>query len=117
MQNDILQDSLTPRECFMFAANLKNKGTKAEKEVLAESLIKELKLEDCADTFVGGRFIKGISGGQRKRTSIGIELVTNPDIVLLDEPTSGLDSFTSLMIIALLKDISRKGKNIIFTIH
>ena len=52
-------------------------------------MLNELGLTDCADTIVGGALIKGISGGQRKRTSVGVELVTKPALVFLDEPTSG----------------------------
>lgn len=57
--------------------------------------IKTMKLERCQDSLIGGISMKGISGGERKRTSIGFELVTNPSAIILDEPTSGLDSFTA----------------------
>ena len=57
--------------------------------------IKTMKLERCQDSMIGGISMKGISGGERKRTSIGFELVTNPSAIILDEPTSGLDSFTA----------------------
>jgi ABC-type multidrug transport system ATPase subunit len=66
-------------------------------------MIRFMKLERAADTMVGGPLIKGISGGERKRTSIGYELITDPTVLLLDEPTSGLDSFTAYLIIYLLK--------------
>lgn len=66
---------------------------------------------------IGNNFIKGISGGERKRTSIGIELITNPNIIFLDEPTTGLDSTTALQVIQLLSDLAKKGKTIISTIH
>ena len=56
-------------------------------------------LTKCADTLIGNVIIKGISGGERKRTSIGVELITNPSLIFLDEPTSGLDSETSLSLI------------------
>jgi ABC-type lipopolysaccharide export system ATPase subunit len=52
-------------------------------------MLKSLNLSACADVMIGGGLIKGISGGQRKRTSVGVELVTNPKLIFLDEPTSG----------------------------
>lgn len=61
--------------------------------------------------------MKGLSGGERKRTSIGYELITNPSVLLLDEPTSGLDSTTALQIIKLLKQETKKGMTVICTIH
>jgi ABC-type multidrug transport system ATPase subunit len=61
--------------------------------------------------------IKGLSGGEKKRTAIGVELITNPKIIFLDEPTSGLDSFTAYKIVKLLKTQAERGKMIISTIH
>ena len=61
--------------------------------------------------------LKGISGGERKRTSIGYELITDPALVLLDEPTSGLDSSTAVKITKILKKEAMTGKTIIATIH
>ncbi len=61
--------------------------------------------------------VKGISGGERKRANIASEIITSPDVIMLDEPTSGLDSFTSYLIIKILKDYSKLGKTVIFTIH
>lgn len=58
-----------------------------------EKLIKDLDLVKCKDTICGTIRRKTISGGERKRTSIGVELITDPSMILLDEPTSGLDSF------------------------
>ena len=60
---------------------------------------------------------KIISGGERKRTAIGVEMITNPRLLLLDEPTSGLDSFTALQIVKLMHDLAKKGQTIISTIH
>ena len=65
-------------------------------------LILELGLSHCADTVIGSTLQKTISGGERKRTAIGVELITDPQIVLLDEPTSGLDSFTAVRIVKIL---------------
>jgi ABC-type multidrug transport system ATPase subunit len=58
-------------------------------------MLKKLKLDGCKNTVVGGILMKGLSGGERKRTSIGYELITSPSLFLLDEPTSGLDSHTA----------------------
>jgi ABC-type multidrug transport system ATPase subunit len=66
---------------------------------------------------IGGWLRKGVSGGERKRISIGYELITNPSLLLLDEPTSGLDSSTSLRIIKLLKQESKRGLTILATVH
>lgn len=71
----------------------------------------------CADTRIGGVMLKGISGGERKRTSIGYELITDPSLVLLDEPTSGLDSTTAAKITKILKKEASTGKTIVATIH
>ena len=61
--------------------------------------------------------MKGLSGGERKRASIGYELITNPSLILLDEPTSGLDSHTASEICQLLKDEKDRGMTILATIH
>lgn len=67
---------------------------------------------------VGNVMIKGISGGEMKRTSIGLELIANPPVLILDEPTSGLDSFTAFIIVDILKRIANKYKRtIVLTIH
>jgi hypothetical protein len=80
-------------------------------------MLSELGLIDCADTIVGGALIKGISGGQRKRTSVGVELVTKPALVFLDEPTSGLDSFSAVQLCQVLKKVANAGSSVLFTIH
>eukprot|EP00331_Platyophrya_macrostoma_P006837 CAMPEP_0176428008 /NCGR_PEP_ID=MMETSP0127-20121128/12909_1 /TAXON_ID=938130 /ORGANISM="Platyophrya macrostoma, Strain WH" /LENGTH=556 /DNA_ID=CAMNT_0017809639 /DNA_START=239 /DNA_END=1909 /DNA_ORIENTATION=- len=117
MQNDVLMQTLTPRESFQFAANLRINASKAEKEKLVEQVLADLNLNKAADTMIGGPLLKGISGGERKRASIGVELITDPSLLFLDEPTSGLDSFTAFVIIKLLKQYAQAGKTIVFTIH
>jgi ABC-type multidrug transport system ATPase subunit len=67
---------------------------------------------------IGSTEQKIISGGERKRTSIGVELITDPSVILLDEPTSGLDSFKATRIVKLLNRLARnEGKTVIATIH
>ena len=69
------------------------------------------------DVLIGSAMQKTISGGERKRTAIGVELITDPSLLLLDEPTSGLDSFKALQIVKLLDRQAKKGKTVISTIH
>jgi ABC-type multidrug transport system ATPase subunit len=118
-QDDSLSFTATPREAIRFSAKLRlpRITTDDEIEELADKMLKELGLKDCADTMIGGNLIKGISGGERKRTSVGVELVTKPSLVFLDEPTSGLDSFSAMQVIRVLKKIAHAGCSVLFTIH
>lgn len=85
-QDDSLSFTATPREAIRFSAKLRlpRITTDEEIEVLTDKMLSELGLMDCADTMIGGELIKGISGGERKRTSVGVELVTKPSLVFLD---------------------------------
>lgn len=117
MQDDVLFEHFTPREALTFAARLKLKTSLQEQDARVEALILELGLSAAADTMIGSALRKTISGGERKRTAIGVELMTDPSMILLDEPTSGLDSFKALTLIKTLKAQARKGKTVIATIH
>lgn len=108
---------MTVRECLEFSAKLKLTGTLEEKISKVDQIIKELKLTKCQNTNIGGYLIKGISGGERKRTSIGVELITNPSLIFLDEPTTGLDSHTATQVMKLLSKLAASGRTIIQTIH
>jgi len=101
----------------MFAGMLKlNKSRKEVKEKV-DQLIEELRLTNCRKTKIGNSFIKGCSGGERKRVSIGVELITDPLVIFCDEPTSGLDTFTAEIVVKILRNESRKGKIVMATIH
>jgi ABC-type lipoprotein export system ATPase subunit len=93
-QDDSLSFTATPREAIRFSAKLRlpRVTTDDEIEELADRMLAELGLKDCADTIVGGSLIKGISGGERKRTSVGVELVTKPSLVFLDGEISCISS-------------------------
>lgn len=118
MQDDCLWEILTPYECFYYAAKLRKLVENDQLDEFVNSLLKDLQLVSCKDTQIGNQERKGVSGGERKRTSIGVELISNPVILFLDEPTSGLDSQTSFKIIKLLQKIaSEKNMMIICTIH
>jgi ABC-type multidrug transport system ATPase subunit len=76
-----------------------------------------LHLTNAADTIIGAQLTKTISGGERKRTAIAVEMVTDPSLLILDEPTSGLDSVKALALVKILKRQALKGMTIISTIH
>jgi ABC-type lipoprotein export system ATPase subunit len=88
-QDDSLSFTATPREAIRFSAKLRLPRITTDNEIeeLADRMLAELGLKDCADTMIGGSLIKGISGGERKRTSVGVELVTKPSLVFLDGET------------------------------
>lgn len=118
MQDDCLFSTLTPEENLRLALKLKHLTEEEHIEDCVEKFLKDLQIYDCKDTFIGDAELKGISGGERKRVSIGMELVSNPSILFLDEPTSGLDSQTSLKIVSLLKKLAiEKNMIIVCTIH
>ena len=118
-QDDSLQVTATPREAILFSAKLRLPASMTQHELisLTDRMIRELGLDDCANTVVGGSLVKGLSGGERKRTSVGVELVTRPALVFLDEPTSGLDSFNAVLLCQLLKKVANAGSSVLFTIH
>ena len=119
MQDDILFDTLTPREMLMFAAKLRLPPdlTSQERTDRVNALLARLSLKHCADTRVGKPLVRGLSGGERKRAAIAYEMITNPGLLFLDEPTSGLDSFTALSLIEMLRELAQEGRTIITTIH
>ncbi|XP_037620517.1 broad substrate specificity ATP-binding cassette transporter ABCG2b isoform X1 [Sebastes umbrosus] len=120
VQDDILMGTLSVRENLLFSANLRlnpRHHTSADKNSRVDTIIQDLGLTDCAGTKIGTEFLRGVSGGERKRCSIGMELITSPSLLFLDEPTTGLDSNTANCIINLLCRLSRRGKTVIFSIH
>ncbi|XP_037328608.2 broad substrate specificity ATP-binding cassette transporter ABCG2b [Pungitius pungitius] len=120
VQDDILMGTLSVRENLLFSANLRldrQRHSSADKSDRVDAIIRDLGLTDCADTKIGTEFLRGVSGGERKRCSIGMELITSPSLLFLDEPTTGLDSNTANSIILLLNRLSRRGKTVIFSIH
>uniref|UniRef100_A0A8C9SV48 ATP-binding cassette, sub-family G (WHITE), member 2c n=1 Tax=Scleropages formosus TaxID=113540 RepID=A0A8C9SV48_SCLFO len=120
VQDDILMGTLTVRENLAFSANLRlsqRQYSHMDKAAKVNQVIQELGLQDCADTKIGTVFLRGVSGGEKKRCGIGMELITSPALLFLDEPTTGLDANTANSIIALLQKLSRDGKTVIFSIH
>lgn len=96
--------TLSVRENLYFSAALRlpNTLTKKERTNKVNEILHDLGLMVVADQKVGTDFIRGISGGEKKRTSIGMELITSPSVLFLDEPTTGLDASTACSVINLL---------------
>ncbi|KAI4141211.1 MAG: hypothetical protein L6R39_005470, partial [Caloplaca ligustica] len=117
--DDALLPCLTVRENLRFAAGLRlpQHLSKAEKRQRADSILLKMGLKDCADNLVGNELVKGISGGEKRRVTIAIQILTEPRVLLLDEPTSGLDAFTASSIITVLKGLAEEGRTVILTIH
>ncbi len=111
----------TPREAIAFSARLRldKSLTDADIDTVVNDILDSLGLQHCADTLIGGGPLMsgGLSGGEKKRVQCGVELVTNPEIVLLDEPTSGLDSYSAQSLMDVLKKIADAGATVIVTIH
>ncbi|XP_020109932.1 ABC transporter G family member 26 [Ananas comosus] len=118
-QDDVLFPQLTVEETLVFAALLRlpTNMPKQQKLSRVDTIIKDLNLERCRQTKVGGGFVKGISGGERKRTSIGYEILVDPSLLLLDEPTSGLDSTCASKLLMILQGLAKTGRTIAVTIH
>ncbi|KAL3895831.1 MAG: hypothetical protein SGCHY_004460 [Lobulomycetales sp.] len=119
-QDDILYENLTVYETLLYSARLRLPSSLGlpRMQERVEEVISQLGLESCRDTRIGSRDKRGISGGERKRVSIGIELVTDPGIIFMDEPSSGLDAFNALNTIEIVKSlVVARRKMVLMTIH
>jgi ABC-type multidrug transport system ATPase subunit len=117
-QDDIVHRNLTVYEACYYTAKLRMKGlTEKELHDRVVEVLKELDIAHRANTVIGGPEARVLSGGQRKRVNLAMELVTDPAILFLDEPTSGLSSADAKSVMEVLKGLSKKGRTIILTIH
>ncbi|KAL5778901.1 hypothetical protein ACOSQ2_009638 [Xanthoceras sorbifolium] len=118
-QDDLLYPHLTVRETLLFCSLLRLPKTlsKREKASVAESVMTELGLTKCQNTIIGNTFIRGVSGGERKRVSIAHEMLVNPSLLILDEPTSGLDSTAAHRLVSTLGSLAQRGKTIVMSMH
>lgn len=110
---------LTVREQILYSARLAlpSNVSEAQKVARVDKIIQELGLSKCQDTYIGSELVRGVSGGERRRAAIGVELVTDPSLIFLDEPTTGLDSFNALNVMTSLRHLARNGRTIVTTIH
>ncbi|KAF8117418.1 hypothetical protein N665_0011s0134 [Sinapis alba] len=119
MQDDLLFPRLTVKETLMFASEfrLPRSLSKSKKMERVEALIDQLGLRNAVNTRIGDEGHRGVSGGERRRVSIGIDIIHDPIVLFLDEPTSGLDSTNAFMVVQVLKRIARSGSLVIMSIH
>ena len=119
IQDDCLMGTLSVRENIAFSASLRLRASLSirEKREKVQEVINKLGLTRVADTLIGTELTRGVSGGERKRTHIAMEMIIAPSILFLDEPTTGLDAFTAVNLMRILKKISDEGKIIIMAIH
>ncbi|BBN68840.1 white-brown complex homolog protein 11 [Prunus dulcis] len=121
-QDDTLITTLTVNEAVYYSAQLQlpDSMSKAEKKERAEITIREMGLQDAMNTRIGGWGSKGLSGGQKRRVSICIELLTRPNLLFLDEPTSGLDSAASYYVMSRIANLDKTDgtpRTVITSIH
>ncbi|CAK9163270.1 unnamed protein product [Ilex paraguariensis] len=119
-QDDTLMTTLTVREAVYYSAQLQlpDSMSKYEKKERADATIREMGLQDAMDTRIGGWSVKGLSGGQKRRVSICIEILTRPKLLFLDEPTSGLDSAASYHVMnRIIRLAQQDRRTIIASIH
>jgi ABC-type multidrug transport system ATPase subunit len=136
MQDDILLPTLTVRETLQYAADLRLPSISAwaERDLVVEATILELGLKECANTKVGTSAISQCSGGEKRRTSIGVQLLADPSVLFCDEPTTGesekfvcigpakyfnqgLDAHSAFQIVETLKTLAKRGRTVIISIH
>ncbi|CAH6778051.1 Abcg8 [Phodopus roborovskii] len=118
-QHDQLLPNLTVRETLAFIAQIRlpRSFSQAQRDKRVEDVIAELRLRQCANTRVGNTYVRGVSGGERRRVSIGVQLLWNPGILILDEPTSGLDSFTAHNLVRTLSRLAKGNRLVLISLH
>ncbi|GJN36251.1 hypothetical protein PR202_gb25094 [Eleusine coracana subsp. coracana] len=119
MQDDLLYPMLTVRETLLFAAEfrLPRSLSPEKKRARVDALVDQLGLARAADTIIGDEGHRGVSGGERRRVSIGTDIIHDPILLFLDEPTSGLDSASAFMVVQVLRRIAQSGSVVMMTIH
>ncbi|OQU80214.1 hypothetical protein SORBI_3007G095100 [Sorghum bicolor] len=119
MQDDQLFPMLTVLETLRFAAEVRLPPSlsRAEKLKRVWELIEQLGLQTTAHTYIGDEGIRGVSGGERRRVSIGTDIIHKPSLLFLDEPTSGLDSTSAYSVVEKVKEIAKGGSIVLMTIH
>ncbi|KAL6199709.1 hypothetical protein ACLB2K_029492 [Fragaria x ananassa] len=118
-QENVLLGTLTVRETITYSAHLRlpTSLTKQEVNDIVDATITDMGLQDCSHRLIGNWHLRGISGGEKKRLSIALEILTKPRLLFLDEPTSGLDSAAAFFVVQILRYIAQDGRTVISSIH
>ncbi|XP_014276473.1 protein scarlet isoform X2 [Halyomorpha halys] len=113
-QHDLAIETLTVREHLNFMATLKmdRRVSASQRNRIVHSLIQDLGLSNCINSR-----LCNLSGGERRRVSLSVQLITDPPLLICDEPTTGLDSYTAATVVTLLRQLASRGKAILASIH
>eukprot|EP01124_Arcella_intermedia_P003352 TRINITY_DN11836_c0_g1_i1.p1 TRINITY_DN11836_c0_g1~~TRINITY_DN11836_c0_g1_i1.p1 ORF type:complete len:566 (+),score=85.82 TRINITY_DN11836_c0_g1_i1:213-1910(+) len=117
MQESVFINTLTVTEVLQYAFRLRKGGTLQQEQSVIEDILQVLNLSSISDRVVGDPLKRGISGGERCRLAIGVELVVSPSLLFLDEPTSGLDTTHALRVMSAIGRLCSLGHTIVATIH
>ncbi|TYI43641.1 hypothetical protein ES332_A01G183800v1 [Gossypium tomentosum] len=118
-QEDLFFSQLTVRETLSLAAELQlpEISSVEERDEYVNNLLFKLGLVSCADSIIGDAKVRGISGGEKKRLSLGCELIASPSVIFADEPTTGLDAFQAEKVMETLRLLAQDGHTVICSIH
>ncbi|EWM22207.1 abc transporter g family member 7 [Nannochloropsis gaditana] len=119
VQDDVLYSFLTVQETLTLATHfyLPSALSEQEKATYVRDVINALGLAKARNTIIGDGQVRGVSGGERKRVSVGVELISNPSLLFLDEPTSGLDSFQAQSVMSAMGSLAQSGRTVVAAIH
>jgi ABC-type multidrug transport system ATPase subunit/ABC-type multidrug transport system permease subunit len=118
-QDDILHGELTVSEALQYTARLRLPGDTSESEIAERinRVLGQLGIKHIANSLIGTPTRKVVSGGERKRVNVAMELLNDPPVLFLDEPTSGLSSEDALSVMQCLRELAKDGRTILLTIH
>jgi ABC-type multidrug transport system ATPase subunit len=116
-QDDVIMATQTVTEALSFAAALKMNFSPQMRSQKVSEMLALLGLSGSENTIIGDSSMKGVSGGERKRVAVGMQLITDPSLLFLDEPTSGLDTLNAFNVVSTLKKLALKGKTVVATLH
>jgi ABC transport system ATP-binding/permease protein len=118
-QEDVMHRTLTVEEVLYYQAKLNFPAEVADDEIRDRitTVLRQLDLEGVRESLVGDEVRRGLSGGQRKRLNVAMELLSEPSVLLLDEPTSGLDARSAMQLIRQCRGLASAGRTVIMTIH